>query len=1522
MSRPLPLLVLALVVSIHAGAQELPFTHFTPNDQLSPLSSASVQKVMQDHLGYVWLAFYSSGLTRYDGHSMEEYGTADGLGDLTVREIVEDATHHLWAGSESGLVVSEKPLEAYGPGERLRFVRVIGNVELPKARIRRNCIVAGADGSVWVGTIDGLARYQFRGATLQREVVKVPPQRTAGISSMMVRRNGSLLVAMNDGPILRFDDNALYLDALDSPAPVSAMLETADGALWAGCVNGLVWRMAKGNLETINHDLSERIVGILETTAGEMWIASLGSGALHFDSRNPAERRLVDRRSGLLGDTLWSLMEDREGNIWIAQNGGASRLRKDYAAFESYTGHSHTGESPLLPDSSAFAVLPPHSSPAPLGDPMWVGTGGGLAAIANGARTATLRVMDGLLSNSIYALGFDGRGRLWVSTVGGVDCVSPRDAAPPALPHSTKTEVMLGGMPSTLSGYPFDTSYLALHVTMPGGADSMWFAGTSGVSAIVGEEWFLFRRAAGLPAAGGSSVALDDDGFIWVATPDNGLYRSDVTFNATALRATNPGATHEIMHRLFTPVWTHAKGAPTDSMRALLWVDHRLWVGTTEGVAVLETKPLRVVTMLPNSMIGGSMVVGLAHDHQRHTVWVSQNDGLAAVDEVALRVTSRVTKADGLLEDEAWAYNPVTTGSDERVYFATPAGVTVFNPSLRTANAQPPVLVGRQFAIRSDRRGNNEVAIEYAALTFSDEQRVLYRTRLVGYDRDWSAPKRDVKIRYTNLPAFLFPKHYSFEVMARNSDGVWTTKPMIVEFTILPALWLRWWAFLGYLAVIFLAAYSVNRWRVRKLQRKNRALELVVESRTEEIRAQAREIEAVDHLVEVINRELVLENVMKSLLEQTMLLFPQAEKAAFIRIDYDRQRTEAVAASGYDLETMRSITMTPEEAHRRYSEFSELLEEGVYLIREDAFKDLAGREKMKDLPQPKAMLAMEVALGGRVEGFLVLDNFSDTAAFARSDLNKLARVREHAVSAISKARILRELQMKNREAEEANQAKSRFLANMSHELRTPMNAIIGFSEILGDRLQGKIDDRSLNFLRSILNSGKHLLDIINDILDLSKIEAGKMEIFPETFSVRATIDGICQVMRGMSTRRSITFDIDVAPDVTEIETDNAKFKQILYNLLSNAVKFSPESSMVAIRARKIAATDLAPETIAIEVIDRGIGIAPENQKAIFEEFQQVDTAASRQFGGTGLGLSLVKKFVELQAGSIQVESEIGKGSTFTVTLPVHFQGATIPSPIVSADGTVIPPGNRILIVEDEDEAFATLSAYISAAGYVPIRARHGEEAMRLARSMRPTAITLDIVLPGTQGWDVLKNLKGDASTCEIPVIIVSMIDNRELGLAFGVADYFVKPVDWQRLLKRLREITSKAAAPKRARLLLIDDDVSVHDMLEPELTKQGYQLEKAFSGAEGLERAEKSKPDVIILDLSMPGISGFKVAEMLKASDETARIPIVVFTAKDLTPDDREQLRYGMSGLVIKGAAAGRRLISAIQSLDDRPASA
>jgi len=529
----------------------------------------------------------------------------------------------------------------------------------------------------------------------------------------------------------------------------------------------------------------------------------------------------------------------------------------------------------------------------------------------------------------------------------------------------------------------------------------------------------------------------------------------------------------------------------------------------------------------------------------------------------------------------------------------------------------------------------------------------------------------------------------------------------------------------------------------------------------------------------------------------------------------------------------------------------------------------------------------------------------------KSQVNELRRLAEELQKRTE------ELAEAGRRIQEADRLKSQFLANMSHELRTPMNSIIGFSEILVERLQDRVDGKHLNFLKHILASGQHLLGIINDILDLSKIEAGRMEIYPEFFGIGPVVESVCHVMRGMSKARP-QFVTDVPPDLPQIEADLAKFKQVLFNLLSNAVKFSPVEKPITISAR-FDGTNQEDGWITVSVKDEGIGIQPEHHDLIFEEFRQVDGTARREFGGTGLGLALVKKFVELQGGRIGLESAPGAGSRFSFSLPVKSRAAVVTrSPEVDEVVDGGRPAERVLVVEDDAHAYELLAAALASAGYLAIRARHGEEALRLARETHPMAVTLDLVLPGLDGWEVLKKLKGDAMTREIPVVIISMVDNRELGLALGADDYFVKPVDRDRLLQRIREITAIVTRAARPKLLLIDDDASVHALLDEELERLGYAIEGAYSGEEGLRVASEVQPDLIILDLMMPGMSGFEVATGLKENPLTANIPILVLTSKDLTNSDRSELQSKVTSFVSKGKSAREQLVREIRRLEQR----
>ncbi len=507
-----------------------------------------------------------------------------------------------------------------------------------------------------------------------------------------------------------------------------------------------------------------------------------------------------------------------------------------------------------------------------------------------------------------------------------------------------------------------------------------------------------------------------------------------------------------------------------------------------------------------------------------------------------------------------------------------------------------------------------------------------------------------------------------------------------------------------------------------------------------------------------------------------------------------------------------------------------------------------------------------------------------------------------------------ELVLANQKIREADRMKSQFLASMSHELRTPMNAIIGFSEILSERLKHKIDTKHHGFIGHILSSGQHLLGIINDVLDLSKIEAGRMEVFPESFQISQVANEVASVMKGNAAKADVTLNIDLPADMPLIETDLPKLRQILFNLLSNAIKFSPDGGQVVVTGRLDGDPQSDLTEFVLAVSDQGPGIPAEHHEMIFQEFRQLNLPSRGEDSGTGLGLALVKRFCELLGGSVSLESETGQGSTFTVRLPLHYPGA---ESSIDSDAIHIMDSDkpRVLVVEDDDVAYDALSNHLVSGGYAPVRARHGDEAIRLATTLKPVAITLDLVLPGLDGWDVLKRIKSDPETAQIPVVIISMIDNRELGLALGAHDYFVKPVDRRRLVERIRQVTGKALKRGPTHLLVIDDDPAFRDLLGDDLANLGYTVSWAPSGKEGVAMARADLPDVVVLDLIMPGMTGFEVAEELKQDETTVQIPILVMTSKDLSREERMQLQSQIAAIVPKGRSPASRLLTAIQQL-------
>ena len=532
-------------------------------------------------------------------------------------------------------------------------------------------------------------------------------------------------------------------------------------------------------------------------------------------------------------------------------------------------------------------------------------------------------------------------------------------------------------------------------------------------------------------------------------------------------------------------------------------------------------------------------------------------------------------------------------------------------------------------------------------------------------------------------------------------------------------------------------------------------------------------------------------------------------------------------------------------------------------------------------------------------------------------------------------RIEQALQQKNAELEDASRMKSEFLANMSHELRTPLNAIIGFSEVLSDGLLGDMTEKQRKFIDDIFKSGKHLLSLINDILDLSKVEAGKMLLDLDPVDISSLLRNSLSIIKGQAAARHVRLDMRAPDRLGFMNADARKVKQIVYNLLSNAVKFTADGGEVVLEAERVSRGDVGvltqawpyrtfplvesefSEFLRLSVTDKGIGISPEGLEQLFKPFSQVDSGLARKFEGTGLGLALVKLLVDLHGGVVAVESAVGQGSCFTVWIPIRAsQHAEHRQPKAPA-----PPrhqhlgGSRsALVVESNYKSAELIRVQLEAEGFTVLHSVTAEDAMTVAERQPLALITLDIMMPDVDGWAFIKRLKEIPATRLIPVVIISILADRTKGFALGAAAVMQSPVSRQELSDCLVELgLSPVSAGQSIKVLIVDDDPNAVEMVAVRMRGLANTMLRAYDGREAIAMAQRELPDLIVLDLMMPDVNGFEVVAALHDDPATARIPIVVVTASEITPEDRNRLRGSVSTIMGKAGFDGKRFMGEVR---------
>ena len=681
-------------------------------------------------------------------------------------------------------------------------------------------------------------------------------------------------------------------------------------------------------------------------------------------------------------------------------------------------------------------------------------------------------------------------------------------------------------------------------------------------------------------------------------------------------------------------------------------------------------------------------------------------------------------------------------------------------------------------------------------------------------------------------------------------------------------------------------------------------LENLVGERTAELARSVEELRALGEVSQTVNSTLDLETVLSAIVTKATQL-SDTETGTMYVFNESNHEYELCATYGMTESLIESI----KDQHAGISEaLARAIERRQPMQTPDLREELPSEARDVILRAGYlARLVVPLLAADQIVGALVVRRKAP-GQFPKNTIELLQTFAVQSVLAIQNARLFSELEEKSRQLETANQHKSQFLASMSHELRTPLNAIIGLTDVLVSNPARFGTDKALDPLRRVHRAGTHLLGLINQVLDLSKIEAGKLDLLLENVSILPLVEEVIGTARPLAEQNKNSLAVECPRDLPPIEADAMRLRQIILNLLSNACKFT-KSGNIKLQVRR--ALHEGQHFVEIAVIDTGIGMTAAQMSCLFEEFSQADASIERQYGGTGLGLAITRRLCQMMGGDVTVTSEPGKGSTFIVRLP--FAAARVDDAPAARDGEAVgaePGRDYVLVIDDNETARALIADYLAQAGFTVITAVDGREGLRRAKQYHPIAITLDVLMPDIDGWTVLAALRGDPELADIPTIIATIVDEQRHGMTLGAVGYLTKPIDREKLV----DLIAKYRRPSGpTRVLIIEDDATQRERIRSWLEPQNWSLIEADNGRVALDRLSECIADVILLDLMMPEMDGFQFVAEMQKHPMWIQIPIIVVTARDLTVEDHARLNSGIEVVLRKESFRPTTLIESIR---------